>query len=596
MILYDTGKLHFLFAFQCRGTVLHKGLLWGIPTMIAAMIVHAVREEVGLDKDTIGLSQAWNSYNFVVGFLVVFRTQQAYSRFWGGATALQQTRGEWFNACSSLFAFSSQKQEKQDEVKRFHQCIIRLFSLLWCTGLEQLAGAEFEFKVIDLTGLDPIAIDYIRSQPNRCEVILQWIQRTITNAIEAGVLTAPPPILSRVYQELSRGVVNLNQVQTIIDIIFPFPYAQLVTFSLTTHTVLMPVIAAATVPEPVWASLLTFITVTALWSINYTAGELENPFGNDDNDLPIKAQQLDFNVSLSRLLDPVVNCAPEFQWSPEEEDENDPDLVKMQPWNDARETASRRATALKGRKKFFNDKKIFKAKSKYFDFEQVDDSMGRMSKLGSLRPSAAAVGHSFTLPSRQSRQPARTSETPPQLLVSPAVCGAAGGDRQQRASSAPQGSKEAFLEPNTQHCLDDSNGSLLQLQPESANDSAAKVLPLVSTERLQHRPSRKQQRQSHPNGALKKSEGKHLAVRVDFQEEPKVVTEQKDKTLQAALPSAALRCSTCNTALSQGAVFCENCGAKTGRQNVQLTQHVSVKDVLLDGASPEPPLAAPEYL
>eukprot|EP00930_Biecheleria_cincta_P022788 TRINITY_DN16579_c0_g2_i1.p1 TRINITY_DN16579_c0_g2~~TRINITY_DN16579_c0_g2_i1.p1 ORF type:complete len:589 (+),score=94.98 TRINITY_DN16579_c0_g2_i1:159-1925(+) len=588
MILYDTGKLHFLFAFQCRGSVIHKGLLWGIPTMIASMIVHVLRSDFGLDQETIGLSQAWNSYNFVVGFLVVFRTQQAYSRFWSGATSLQQTRGEWFNACSSLFAFSTQKQEKQAEVKRFHQFIVRLFSLLWCTGLEQLAGAEFEFKVLDLTGLDPIALDYIRSQPNRCEVILQWIQRSTTNAVEAGILTAPPPVLSRVYQELSRGIVNLNQVQTIIDIIFPFPYAQLVTFSVTIHSVLMPFIAAATVPELWWASLLTFITVTALWSINYTAGELENPFGNDANDLPIKAQQLDFNVSLSRLLDPVVNCAPEFQWSPEEED--DEGQVKMQPWNDARASAAKRATEIKG------TKRIFKARSKYFDFEKVA-SMNQISKIGSLRPSG--VRHSFTPASRQSPQLLRTPDERPQLSATPAVCGAASGAILHKGTTrfdfskpldTTNGSEEAFLEPNTQHSLDDSNGSLLQLQPESSNEfAAAKVLSPASTERQQHRLSRKQQRQAHASGALKKSEGKHLAVRVDFQEEPEVVGDWEKQTLQA-LPSAAPRCSICDAALSQGAVFCENCGAKTGRQNFQLTQ----QDVLLDGASPEPPLAAPE--
>ena len=41
-----------------------------------------------------------------------------------------------------------------------------------------------------------------------------------------GVLAIPPPILSRVYQTLSRGFVNLLNAKKIADTRFPFPYAQ----------------------------------------------------------------------------------------------------------------------------------------------------------------------------------------------------------------------------------------------------------------------------------------------------------------------------------------------------------------------------------
>ena len=46
------------------------------------------------------LNSVWSSYSFVLSFLVVFRNNQAYSRFWEGATLMNEMRGEWLNVCT----------------------------------------------------------------------------------------------------------------------------------------------------------------------------------------------------------------------------------------------------------------------------------------------------------------------------------------------------------------------------------------------------------------------------------------------------------------------------------------------------------------
>merc|ERR1719310_34459 len=70
-------------------------------------------------------------FTFILGFLVVFRSQQAYSRWWEGGTLLQQLRGEWFNSFSCLVAFCNAAPEKQKDVQRFQLQLVRLFSLLY---------------------------------------------------------------------------------------------------------------------------------------------------------------------------------------------------------------------------------------------------------------------------------------------------------------------------------------------------------------------------------------------------------------------------------------------------------------------------------
>eukprot|EP00930_Biecheleria_cincta_P034076 TRINITY_DN23581_c0_g1_i1.p1 TRINITY_DN23581_c0_g1~~TRINITY_DN23581_c0_g1_i1.p1 ORF type:complete len:599 (+),score=97.22 TRINITY_DN23581_c0_g1_i1:90-1886(+) len=596
MILYETGSLHVSFAFRCSGSVIYKGLIWGLPSTLLALLIHIFRDPNG--SESIGVSQAWVSYNFVVGFLVVFRTQQAYSRFWSGATTIQQTRGEWFNACSSLFAFSSNKPEKQQEVRKFHQLIVRLFSMLWCTGLEQLAGAEFDFQVLDTTGLDPVALDYIRSQPNRCEVILQWIQRSINNAVDAGILTVAPPILSRVYQELSRGIVNLNQVQTIIDIIFPFPYAQLVTFSLVIHSVLMPFIAAATVPELSWALITTFISVTALWCINYTAGELENPFGNDANDLPIAEAQHDLNVSLVRLLEPVVHSAPSFEWTPDEEDDGQP--VRLQSWNDAVVSAVNRATQIRNSEnKDQHKKKIFKARSKYFDMAKTPSLVpGRMFSMHSRLSRQSEQSTPSRRPTGQSRQSERSSQsghesslvnsTKSQVSIRPGAdvkLTEPIAEEVVENAKGPAHEEKLHSEPEIEESpVQQKNSYIIQLHPPESSEATCEV----PGEQKKQQARRKQQRQVCPNGILKQhsvTSKDTSGICVELQEPSP--SKQLPQPPSIALPPRVLACSTCNHNLSEHAVFCANCGAKSG--NLQATVNASTLGRMQ--SFPEPPLA-----
>ena len=51
--------------------------------------------------------------------------------------------------------------------------------------------------------------------------------RLISVRCKEGGLNMPPPIVSRIYQELSNGSIGFHQAQKIARVPFPFPYAQL---------------------------------------------------------------------------------------------------------------------------------------------------------------------------------------------------------------------------------------------------------------------------------------------------------------------------------------------------------------------------------
>jgi len=292
-------------------------MVWSLPLTIIAAGLHHVFHSNPEFLETMGVGESASSvfggFNFILGFLVVFRSQQAYSRWWEGGTLLQQLRGEWFNAYSCLVAFGNKSPEKQEEVAEFQQQLVRLFSLLYGSALGQVSQMkENYFELINLDGFDEESLQFLQGCPDKCEVTLQWIQGLIVEAEQKQLLKIAPPILSRVYNELGNGIVNLNNARKIRDFPIPFPLAQMIMVMLMFHAFFTPLVCAATVKTSTWAALLTFVVTFAFWSVLYIATELEMPFGDDKNDLPLREMAIDMNLSLLTMLEPKAQRVPSF--------------------------------------------------------------------------------------------------------------------------------------------------------------------------------------------------------------------------------------------------------------------------------------------
>merc|ERR1712129_21133 len=122
------------------------------------------------------------------------------------------------------------------------------------------------------------------------------------NALSNGVINVPPPILSRVYQTLSRGFVNLLNAKKIKDTRFPFPHAQAIAVMILILSVLTPLVVTSLMEEALLAMAATFVPMLGLCILNYAAEELEMPFGDDPNDLPMSHFQQEMNSSLLMLI------------------------------------------------------------------------------------------------------------------------------------------------------------------------------------------------------------------------------------------------------------------------------------------------------
>jgi len=316
---YNPGNWGVGFIFSCEGSVFPKALACAFPNALLAVGLWYLIREV-LDKETfedalsgVTVTQSWNAYNWVIGFLVSFRAQRAYSRWWEGGTLLQQARGEWFNAYSSLIAFCTRDESKFEHVRKFQKIVARLTSMLYASALMSIATEnDLDFEILDASGLSEPHLEYLRTQADKCEIIMQWIQRLIVDNMHNGVLSIPPPVLSRVFQELSRGIVNIHNVRKITEFQFPFPAAQMIVSMLILQWFLTPIMAALVMTTPVWAFFVAFFPIFACWGINYIATEIEQPFGTDYNDMPLHFMQCALNTSITSLLDGLAQTAPDF--------------------------------------------------------------------------------------------------------------------------------------------------------------------------------------------------------------------------------------------------------------------------------------------
>ena len=165
----------------------------------------------------------------------------------------------------------------------------------------------------------------------------QRIQRAIITRLVAGGMRAPPPIISRIFQEVSNGLLFYNNATKMKEVPVPFPYVQLNALLLNLFSCFLSPIAIASFTPVPWLSVLTtFMTVISFYGVFLVANQLEDPFGSEANDMPMIEYHEEFCASLCAVI--TQAWLPEDTW-----------LVKEGKWVQPRNVALA-ANAFSGRK------------------------------------------------------------------------------------------------------------------------------------------------------------------------------------------------------------------------------------------------------
>lgn len=108
----------------------------------------------------------------------------------------------------------------------------------------------------------------------------------------------PPPILSRTFQLISDGMTDYNQALKIAYIPFPFVHAQITSIFIVFIMFIIPMLLLDYCESAPFAIVLNFLTVLVFTGLHEVSRELENPFQNVPNDIPLNNFQAQFNEAV----------------------------------------------------------------------------------------------------------------------------------------------------------------------------------------------------------------------------------------------------------------------------------------------------------
>ena len=139
-----------------------------------------------------------------------------------------------------------------------------------------------------------------------------WLQEFISREFANGALgKTAPPIISRLFQFVSDGTLGYNQARKVAYIPFPFPHTQLTTFYVVIITLVMPMLMLTFVIDTTVAAIMNFLTIGVFLGLWHVSTELEDPFRNVPNDLPLNNFQAQFNEALVVMF---AGFHPEAYW------------------------------------------------------------------------------------------------------------------------------------------------------------------------------------------------------------------------------------------------------------------------------------------
>jgi predicted membrane chloride channel (bestrophin family) len=162
-------------------------------------------------------------------------------------------------------------------------------------------------------------IQMARGPLAKTQLCWSWLSELIMREHLSGALgKIGPPIISRVAQFLGDGMLYYNQARKIMYVPFPFPTAQIAAFFIIVMTFTVPLLSEQYVSDTWLGALLTFLIVACLAGLHEVARELENPFRNVPNDLPLCTFQAFYNEALLIMFS---GYHPDAYWSPENQNQ-----------------------------------------------------------------------------------------------------------------------------------------------------------------------------------------------------------------------------------------------------------------------------------
>ena len=160
-----------------------------------------------------------------------------------------------------------------------------------------------------------LQLQMARGAHAKTQLAMAWLGELITREhLDGGMGTVHAAIVSRLIQCLSDGMLLYHQARKIMYIPMPFTHAQLSAFFTLVMIFAVPFMIDQYTNMLWMGSIMTFMTVTCLVGLHEVARELENPFRNVPNEIPLCTLHALYNEALVTMF---AGYNPDSFWDPE---------------------------------------------------------------------------------------------------------------------------------------------------------------------------------------------------------------------------------------------------------------------------------------
>jgi ion channel-forming bestrophin family protein len=227
--------------------------------------------------------------SFVISMLLVFRTNTAYDRWWEG----RKQWGTLVNSSRNLaIKLNAMLPHNDTKNRSFFIMIIPLFA----TVLQQHLQAETTRLELD-TEPHPEIPDFDRTKhiPNQAASVMTM---KLNLLYKEGILTGDQLII--VNNEMQAFLDVCGACERIKNTPIPYSYSIFIKKFIFLYTITLPIGLSFTLHY----LLIPVVGVVfyVLASLEMIAEEIEDPFGNDDNDLPMKKIAANIKKNVEDIL------------------------------------------------------------------------------------------------------------------------------------------------------------------------------------------------------------------------------------------------------------------------------------------------------
>ncbi len=271
MIDYNPRNwLTLIFALHKSDTLrmLWKELIYmGIFTLLIAFLkIHFFPKVDYLDK----LIAVYSLIGFVISLLLVFRTNTAYDRWWEGRRKWGELVNDTRNFSVKINAMVSNTDEKKEFARLIH---------LFVFSMKEHLRKGVLIDELPFTENEKLQLNTSKHIPT---TVVGWIYAKIHVLVKEGKLYKEDLIV--LDKNLNGFLEACGACERIKNTPIPFSYSLFIKKFIFIYVLTLP-LAFVSVFGYLSALIATFVFYV-LVSMEVLAEEIEDPFGNDDNDLP----------------------------------------------------------------------------------------------------------------------------------------------------------------------------------------------------------------------------------------------------------------------------------------------------------------------